>query len=337
MLLGFVLYPYVFCRRGPCSHADREPDRRRTHPRPDADADFFRVALPLARPAIAIGLSLALMEALNDIGAAEFLGVRTLTVSIYTTWAHDPIFRVRRRSPSPCSAGRRRSCSSSGGRGGTAVRERRAASAADRRVPPGRRGRSRVPRHRGSGRGRFRTAVRVPRARGCRAGLAPTACRRRFLPRFRPRWIFASAATVVAVTAGLVIRPTSVRRHERALVSGGRDARRRSAMRRRARWWRLRSCPPSLGSIAILDRSRSPCLTGEAIGLLLLGSGAAGALRLLRALPGRSPSAVRSWPWPSCPRSLDDAAATLGALPRERVWRVHLPLIRPAPWRPRRS
>ena len=47
---------------------------------------FFRVALPLARPAIAVGVSLALMEALNDIGASEFLGVRTLTVAIYTTW-----------------------------------------------------------------------------------------------------------------------------------------------------------------------------------------------------------------------------------------------------------
>jgi iron(III) transport system permease protein len=31
-------------------------------------------------------MSLALMETLNDIGASEFLGVRTLTVAIYTTW-----------------------------------------------------------------------------------------------------------------------------------------------------------------------------------------------------------------------------------------------------------
>jgi iron(III) transport system permease protein len=44
------------------------------------------VALPLARPALAVGLSLALMEALNDIGASEYLGVRTLTLSIFTTW-----------------------------------------------------------------------------------------------------------------------------------------------------------------------------------------------------------------------------------------------------------
>ncbi len=44
------------------------------------------VALPLARPALAVGLSLALLEALNDIGAAEYLGVHTLSISIFTTW-----------------------------------------------------------------------------------------------------------------------------------------------------------------------------------------------------------------------------------------------------------
>jgi iron(III) transport system permease protein len=44
------------------------------------------VALPLARPALAVGLSLALMEALNDVGASEYLGVNTLTMSIFTTW-----------------------------------------------------------------------------------------------------------------------------------------------------------------------------------------------------------------------------------------------------------
>src|SRR5690606_11840868 len=49
-------------------------------------AVFWRVGLPLARPAIAVGVSLALMEAPNDIGAAQFLGVRTLTASVYTTW-----------------------------------------------------------------------------------------------------------------------------------------------------------------------------------------------------------------------------------------------------------
>ncbi len=47
---------------------------------------FFRVGLPAARPAIAVGIILALMETLNDIGAVEYLGVRTLTFSIFDTW-----------------------------------------------------------------------------------------------------------------------------------------------------------------------------------------------------------------------------------------------------------
>jgi iron(III) transport system permease protein len=47
---------------------------------------FRRVAWPMARPALAVGLSLAMLETLNDIGASEFLGIHTLTVSIYTTW-----------------------------------------------------------------------------------------------------------------------------------------------------------------------------------------------------------------------------------------------------------
>src|SRR5690606_9865674 len=50
------------------------------------NAVFWRVALPLARPAIAVGVSLVLMEVLNDVGAAQFLGIRTMTASVYTTW-----------------------------------------------------------------------------------------------------------------------------------------------------------------------------------------------------------------------------------------------------------
>ncbi len=47
---------------------------------------LFDVNLPLARPALAVGLSLALLETLNDIGASEYLGVQTLTLSVFTTW-----------------------------------------------------------------------------------------------------------------------------------------------------------------------------------------------------------------------------------------------------------
>jgi iron(III) transport system permease protein len=87
LLLGFVLYPYVYLttRAMFLMQASNLLDVARTLGA-GRRAVFFRVALPLARPAIAVGVSLALMETLNDIGAAEFLGVRTLTVSIYTTW-----------------------------------------------------------------------------------------------------------------------------------------------------------------------------------------------------------------------------------------------------------
>ncbi|WP_444944833.1 ABC transporter permease [Microbulbifer sp. ZKSA006] len=47
---------------------------------------FLRVSLPMARPAIAVGLSLVLMETLNDFGTVDFFAVRTLSVGIYDTW-----------------------------------------------------------------------------------------------------------------------------------------------------------------------------------------------------------------------------------------------------------
>ncbi len=47
---------------------------------------FFKIALPLARPAIFIGMTLAIMEAMNDLGAVEFLGIQTLTMGIYNIW-----------------------------------------------------------------------------------------------------------------------------------------------------------------------------------------------------------------------------------------------------------
>src|SRR5438132_1242924 len=53
---------------------------------PGRDALSWLLPLPLARPAISVGVSLALLETLNDIGASEYLGVHTLTLSIFTTW-----------------------------------------------------------------------------------------------------------------------------------------------------------------------------------------------------------------------------------------------------------
>lgn len=47
---------------------------------------FFYVALPMARPAIIAGLSLALMETLADFGTVEYFSVSTFTTGIYRTW-----------------------------------------------------------------------------------------------------------------------------------------------------------------------------------------------------------------------------------------------------------
>ena len=87
ILLSFVLYPYVYVttRAMFLMQAASFIDVSRTLG-VSRRAVFWHVALPLARPAIAVGTGLALMETLNDIGASEFLGVRTVTVSIYSTW-----------------------------------------------------------------------------------------------------------------------------------------------------------------------------------------------------------------------------------------------------------
>jgi len=47
---------------------------------------FFRVSLPIARPAIVAGLTLAMMEALADFGAVSIFGFDTFTTAIYRTW-----------------------------------------------------------------------------------------------------------------------------------------------------------------------------------------------------------------------------------------------------------
>lgn len=87
LLLSFVLYPYVYLSTRAMflmQSASLIDVARSLGLKPDQV--FLRVAIPLARPAIAVGTSLVLMETINDIGATEFLGIKTLTLSIYSTW-----------------------------------------------------------------------------------------------------------------------------------------------------------------------------------------------------------------------------------------------------------
>jgi iron(III) transport system permease protein len=87
LLFGLVLYPYVYIatRAAFVMQAGAYIEVARTLGARRAEV-LSRIALPLSRPAIAVGTSLALMETLNDIGASEFLGIRTLTRAIYSTW-----------------------------------------------------------------------------------------------------------------------------------------------------------------------------------------------------------------------------------------------------------
>jgi iron(III) transport system permease protein len=86
-VMSAVLYPYVYvtARASFLAQSVCVLEVSRTLGR-TAPATFWAVALPLARPALAAGVALALMETLNDIGAVEFFGVKTLTVAVYDTW-----------------------------------------------------------------------------------------------------------------------------------------------------------------------------------------------------------------------------------------------------------
>ena len=87
LVLSSVLYPYVYlaCRSMFMMQGRAAADVARTLGAGPLRV-FLRVQIPMARPAIMIGLTLVMMEVLNDIGAVEFLGVNTLTFSIYDTW-----------------------------------------------------------------------------------------------------------------------------------------------------------------------------------------------------------------------------------------------------------
>lgn len=87
VVLSAVLFPYVYltARMVFIMQGRNIADVARTLGAKPSKV-FWRILLPVARPAIAAGVALVLMEAINDIGAAEYLGVRTLTFSVYTTW-----------------------------------------------------------------------------------------------------------------------------------------------------------------------------------------------------------------------------------------------------------
>ena len=87
MLMGLVLYPYVYllARASFLEQSSHLLDVSRLMGRGPVNT-FFYVSLPVARPAIAVGVALALMETLNDFGTVDFFSVQTLTAGLYDVW-----------------------------------------------------------------------------------------------------------------------------------------------------------------------------------------------------------------------------------------------------------
>lgn len=87
VMLTLVLYPYIYLlgRAAFLNQSICVLDVSRTLGN-GPWRTFWKVALPLARPAIIAGLSLALMETLADYGTVQYFGVSTFTTGIFRTW-----------------------------------------------------------------------------------------------------------------------------------------------------------------------------------------------------------------------------------------------------------
>lgn len=86
-MLSLVLYPYVYMlARTAFSEQSASLSEVSRSLGLSPIKHFFNVALPLARPAILTGTSLAMMEAFADYGTVQYFGVSTFTTGIFRTW-----------------------------------------------------------------------------------------------------------------------------------------------------------------------------------------------------------------------------------------------------------
>jgi len=83
----FALYPYVYllARTALSERAPHLMEAARLLGATPARR-IYRIALPLARPAVAAGVALVLMETLADFGVASYFGIQTFTTGIYKAW-----------------------------------------------------------------------------------------------------------------------------------------------------------------------------------------------------------------------------------------------------------
>ncbi len=87
LMMSFVFFPYVYLltRAAFLEQSASLLEASRSLGATPLES-FYKIALPLARPSIAAGMALALMETLNDFGTVDYFGVQTFTTGIYRTW-----------------------------------------------------------------------------------------------------------------------------------------------------------------------------------------------------------------------------------------------------------
>ncbi|WP_186417754.1 iron ABC transporter permease [Bosea sp. CS1GBMeth4] len=328
LILGLVLYPYVYLSVRALfamqSAALIESARTLGTTRWRL---FWRIGLPMARPALAAGLTLALLETLNDIGASEYLGVRSLTISVYTTWIN--------RGSLPGAA--QIACVMLLVVVGLMVAEARTRGARRFTLPVKRpRPLGRIPL---SGRDAWLAtlACALPALFGALLPLAHLLgelWRRDLLAQADPAlWrafantvAISALAAVLIVATGLGIAAALRLGRERALPTLARIA---------SLGYALPGTVLALGLLVplaafdnlVADAGRA--LFGASPGLLLLGSGGALVIAYLVRFLTIAVNGVESGYARISPR-IDDAARSLGADRRELLRRLHWPLTRPA-------
>ena len=87
VVIALVLFPYIYMlARTAFEQQDQNLLRASRLLGLSTKQSFYKVALPLARPAIAVAASLVLMETLADFATVQYFAVNTLTTAIYDTW-----------------------------------------------------------------------------------------------------------------------------------------------------------------------------------------------------------------------------------------------------------
>lgn len=87
LVLSAALYPYVYLlARAAFREQAGAGEEVAMSLGVGAFGRFRRVGLPLARPAIAAGVAVAMMETVNDFGTVDYFAVQTLTTGIFSTW-----------------------------------------------------------------------------------------------------------------------------------------------------------------------------------------------------------------------------------------------------------